>query len=170
MILAGFLVSLRYFDYWPAVLVGLPAIVIGDFCFHILAFKYGRRFLNKYGRFLFLTPDAMVKMENFLEDHGRKTVFITKFIYGLGRNFLVVTALSGRSFKTFWQAEILGSFVSMALFTFIGYYLGESYRILEEYLKGFGYGLIGLIAIIILLERFGTGHFFKKNNYHNGSK
>lgn len=170
IILAGFLVSLNYFNYWLVILVGVPAIIIGDFIFHILAFKYGRGLLSKYGRFLFLTPKAIVKMEQFVADHGSKTVFITKFIYGLGRNFLIVTGLSGRPFKTFWKEEVFGSLLSMLLFTFMGYYLGESYLVLETYLKGFGYGLIGLIVFIILLERLGISCFFKKQNNHDQSK
>jgi len=167
MLLAGFLVSLHYFNFWLVVLIGIPAIIIGDFIFHSLALKYGRKILNRFGRFLFLTPGVIVKMENFLATHGQETVFITKFIYGMGRNFLIVTGLSGRPFKTFWKEEVFGSALSMVLFTFIGYYLGESYRVLEGYLKGFGYGLIILIIVIILLERLGLGHFFKRSSKHD---
>jgi len=164
MILAGFFVSLHYFSFWPVVLIGFSAVVVGDFIFHVLASKYGRGILNHHGRFLFLTPSMIIKMEGFLDVHVCKTIFITKFIYGLGRNFLVVTGLSGRSFKDFWKEEVAGSFLSMVLFTFIGYYLGESYVVLEEYLKGFGLVLVGLVIIIILVERFGLRRFFKKSN------
>lgn len=170
MLLAGFLVSLGYFNFWLVLLFGLPAIVLGDYGFHWLAFRYGRGIIAKHGRFLFLTPGVIKKLENFLLAHGHKTVIITKFIYGFGRNSLIVMGLTGHRLKNYFWQEVLGTGLSLLLFTFIGFYMGESWQVLETYLKGFGYALIGVVLIILLASRLGVGRTLKKNNNHDELK
>lgn len=176
IIFAGFLVTLGYFKFGWVILVGWPALVIGDTIFYYLAYRYGSKIINKCGKFLLLTPLRVEKLENFFQKHDKKVIFFSKFVYGLGRNMLIVAGLLKYPCKKVFKYNVYGCLGSMLLYTFLGYFLGHSYLLLNKLLKGVGFVVIALVVMAIIFERlklwrwFGrVGHFIfnRSQKYDN---
>jgi membrane protein DedA with SNARE-associated domain len=159
IILAGFLVYLGYFSFWKVIIIGLPALILGDILFHWLAYKWGGAYINKHDRFLFINTKLFLKLNKLFEKHGGKILFFTKFIYGLGRNIIIVAGLSGRPYRHLFKYNLLSTAASIIFFTFLGYLFGTSYYLLEDYIKGLGLAFIGLIILILVIERLGIRKF-----------
>jgi len=170
IIFGGFLAAQGYLKLEWVILIGWPALFIGDFIFHQIALKGGRRILLKYHRFLLLSLNMIEKLEQFFSRHNNKVIFFSKFIYGLGRNILIVAGLLGRPFKNMIKSEVIGCLLSMIIFSVIGYLLGNSYTYLNGVIKGFGIVAIALIVIILILERLKVRRLlFKNNNFRDSA-
>ncbi|MBU1131161.1 DedA family protein [Patescibacteria group bacterium] len=168
IIFAGFLISLGVLKLSWVILIGWPALVLGDFIFHRIAYVWGRRILDRFGRFLFLTPEKIVKLKTFFDKHDGKVIFLSKFIYGLGRNILIVAGLLGRPYKKLFKYDLGGCFASMAIFLSIGYFLGHGYLWLNNLTKGIGLIAVAVILLVIILERLGLWKVFGKLiNFHS---
>jgi len=169
IILAGFLVYLGYFSFWKVVVIGLPALILGDILFHQLAYRWGGAYINKHDRFLFINTKLFLKLNRLFEKHGGKILFFTKFIYGLGRNIMIVAGLSGRPYRQLFKYNLLSTAASMVFFAFLGYLFGTSYHLLENYFRGLGLAFIGLIVLILIIERLGIRKFVYKLVGLNGN-
>lgn len=103
-------------------------------------------------------------MKIFFQRYDGKVVFSSKFIYGLGRNILIVAGFIGRPYKKLFKYDLVGCLLSIVLFSFLGYFLGHSYLLLNDLIKGIGLIVIVLILTIIILERLKVCQIFSKNN------
>lgn len=164
VIFTGFLISIGLFKFWPVILVGFGASALGDFIFYQVAYRWGRKIFKKRGRFLFLTPERIEKFETYFTNHGGKTIFLSKFVYGFGRNTLMVSGLLGRPYREYLGLNLFGCLSSIITFTVVGYFLGHSYLLLEKVLKGFGLVIIFLILSVLIWERLKN---WRLNNYLN---
>lgn len=164
IIFAGFLVSLGLFKFGWVILAGWPALVIGDTIFYSFAFRYGRLILNKCGKFLFLTPARIEKLEGFFQKHDKRVIFFSKFIYGLGRNTLIVAGMLKYPRVRIFKYNVVGCLGSMVLYTSLGYLLGHSYLFLNRLLKGVGFVIIIMVVVAIVFERLKLWRLFGKIN------
>jgi len=141
--------------------IGWPALVIGDLIFHQIALRWGRKILQQRGRFLFLTQARITKLELFFTRHGSKVIYFSKFIYGLGRNVLIVAGFLGWPLKKIIKYDLIGCLASIIFYAILGYLLGHSYIFLNDLLKGIGFILIALILLGITLQRLKVWRFIQ---------
>lgn len=162
LIFAGFLVSLKIMEFDKVLLVGWPALALGDYIFFLAAKQWGRKMINRCGRFLFVKESTIIKLENFFQKHDAKAIVISKFIYGLGRNLLMVAGLLGRSYKKMLKYELVSSAAAFIFFVGLGYFLGHSYLLLNKLLKGVGFVVIAAIIVLFIFERWKLWRYLEK--------
>src|SRR6059058_5986344 len=64
-------------------LLGFAGAAAGDNIGFAIGHFGGRRLVERYGRYIFLTPERVDKTTRFFERHGGKIIVIARFIEGL---------------------------------------------------------------------------------------
>ncbi|MBI3650909.1 MAG: DedA family protein [Acidobacteria bacterium] len=156
LLVAGFFASRHGFNLWLVMLIAAVGAVLGDNAGYWLGRKAGRGFLLRYGKYVLLTEKRFTQMETFFHQHGDKTVLVARFITG----FRVFTALfagaSHMNWSRFVLFNVLGAISWAVVMTLLGYFFGESWHLLEQYVKGAGWILAGAVVVALL------GRFFWK--------
>ncbi len=107
-------------DSWPPFLVTTFGFAIGHFG--------GRPLVERFGRYILLTPERVKKATGFFERHGGKIVIIARFIEGLRQaNGIIagITSMHWARFTVFTVFNAIGAALWVALWTSVGYFSGN---------------------------------------------
>jgi membrane protein DedA with SNARE-associated domain len=88
LIAASYLATTRHFSLPLVIVSAALGSVVGDSIGYAIGRKGGRRFLDRYGRYVRITPEKLAKADRYFVRRGAKTVF-------LGRFFPLLRILSG---------------------------------------------------------------------------
>jgi undecaprenyl-diphosphatase len=143
-------------DLWlPGVAtVAVVGAILGDNLGYWIGRRFGRGFLQRHGRKLFVTPERLVSAERYYHKHGGKTVFIGRFIPVVRSVGFIVAGVSQMPWKRFLGYDIAGALIWGVGHTLIGYALGESYQRLERYATPFGIALLAILLLVIGGSKF----------------
>jgi undecaprenyl-diphosphatase len=137
-------------DLWLPLVAAVAVLgaVAGDNVGYWIGRRYGRGFLERHGRKLFVTSERLEATERYYKRHGGKTVFLGRFIPVIRSVGFIVAGISHMPWKRFFAYDLLGATIWGIGHTLIGYALGESYERLERYATPVG---IGLLVVLLLL-------------------
>jgi membrane protein DedA with SNARE-associated domain len=110
------------------VLVGLLAFVaavIGDNIGFAVGHFGGRPLVERFGRYIFLTPERLNKATAFFERHGGKIVVVARFIEGLRQANGIIAGISGMHWAKFLIFNAIGAALWVAVWCSIGYFSGS---------------------------------------------
>jgi membrane protein DedA with SNARE-associated domain len=148
LLIAGYFASQGKFHLPLVMLIAAGGAVVGDNIGFAIGHHYGRGFLLRIGRFLFLTPKRFEHMERYFERHGNKTILVARFITGL-RVFAAL--LAGASRKMPWRVflvyNLAGAVLWSVIITTLGYLFGQSLPLLVKWVGRSG--TILLIAAVV---------------------
>lgn len=80
MIPAGYLASIGQMNLFVAIAFGIAGSLAGALFNYYLAIKFGRAFLQKYGKFVLVREETLEKMENFFAKHGHISTFSGRLV------------------------------------------------------------------------------------------
>ena len=129
--------------------VAVVGAILGDNVGYWIGRRFGRGFLERHGRKLFVTPERLEATERFYQRHGGKTVFLGRFIPVVRSVGFIVAGISRMPWRRFLAYDIAGATIWGIGHTLIGYGLGESYERLEKYATPFGFGLLAILLLLI---------------------
>jgi membrane protein DedA with SNARE-associated domain len=138
-------------DLWlPGVAtVAVVGAILGDNLGYWIGRRFGRGFLERHGRKLFITPDRLAAAERYYDRHGGKTVFFGRFVPVVRSVGFIVAGVSHMPWKRFLIYDIAGATVWGIGHSLIGFALGESYQRWERYATPFGIALLVLLLLLI---------------------
>jgi membrane protein DedA with SNARE-associated domain len=119
--LGGFLAQ-RGELYLPTVIaVGVLAAMVGDNIGYWLGRRYGREALERYGRYIWVSPSRLERVSAFMARYGGFAVFAARFV--AGARFLAgpVAGAMGMPPRTFVVANTLGALVYVPYAVGLGY-------------------------------------------------
>jgi membrane protein DedA with SNARE-associated domain len=105
-------------------LFGFAGAVIGDNIGFALGHFGGRPLAERYGRFVFLTPERLDRATAFFERHGGKIIVVARFIEGLRQANGIIAGITGMHWRRFLAFNALGAALWVAVWTTIGYASG----------------------------------------------
>ena len=146
VILGGFYAASG--DLWlPGVaIVATVAGIAGDNVGYLVGRRYGQRVLDRFGRFIFLSPARVQRARSFYEQHGGKTVFLGRFIPVVRSLGCLLAGMSHLRYRRFFLYDAAGAILWAIANTAVGYLLGKGYERVERYLGG-----AGLLALVLLI-------------------
>jgi membrane-associated protein len=155
VLVAGFLASPaggeRFSLGWVIALT-FGAAVLGDNFGFWLGRRLARPRLQRGRAFLVLTPQALRKTEGFFARYGILTVFVARFITGLRVVAALAAGTAGMPWSHFFFANAGGALVWATTISFLGYFFGRSWQLLDHWL-GWGTWIILGCAILVLVLR-----------------
>ena len=175
--LGGVLLALGGFNLWP-LLIGPLFILLGDYLFYLLGCKLGARAVDKFGKYIGLTHRRVDYLSSFFKKHKGKAIIVGKLTYGIGHNLMLVFGITRGKFKEVWKWSLLASTISYFLYVSLGYFLGEGYVYVKNFLQE--YSILILLAVVftifgiqVIVRRIKEEKFFiqrpffkKLINYH----
>lgn len=144
---SGFLVVQDHLSFWWVVAAGAFGNLAGSLLSYYVALFGGRPFLERYGRFFFVSRREIASAENLFFKHGSATVFFSRLL-PIVRTFISFPAgLSRMNIWKFSAYTLAGSFLWSLLLTYLGFVAGENWDMLEVYFRRFDW----VVAIVLLL-------------------
>jgi len=157
MVPAGYLASKGEMSFTLALLAGIAGSLAGAIFNYLLAVKFGRVFLLKYGKYLFLKEDSLDKLENFFREHGEISTFSGRLIPGIRQYISLPAGMAKMNLVKFSLYTTLGAAIWSLILITLGYLIGENEDILKEYLQNATIitiiGVALLIAIYIYIKK-----------------
>jgi len=140
----GFLIYLGYFQFLPAYTLLLLGDLIPDTIYYYVGrFGNKRKIIEKYGSHLNL-------IEKLWQEHGKKTMFLSKLAYGLSIPFLISAGLVKMPFRRFIFYAFPVTLFQYGVIMMLGYFLGHSYQIAERYIQ-YAYVIVAVVFIIFII-------------------
>tara|TARA_B100000609_G_scaffold52244_1_gene40778 strand:- start:114 stop:767 length:654 start_codon:yes stop_codon:yes gene_type:complete len=141
MPLGGYFVYQGNLNFYILVIFGLIGTVLGA-----LPWYYLGRFLNEKklasfvdskGKFIGISSRDLNKSKLWFDKYGVSLVFWGRLIPGIRTLISVPAGIELMPLKKFLVWTSLGSLIWVVLLTFLGYVLGENYKIIESYIDNF---------------------------------
>jgi len=163
MVPAGYLASKGEMNLIISIIAGILGSLFGAIFNYFLAVKFGRTFLIKYGKYLFLKPQTLDKLELFFKNHGEISTFSGRLIPGIRQYISLPAGLAKMNMFKFSLFTSLGAGIWVVILALIGYFLGENEALVKEYLKQIT--IYTLLAIAILIAIYFMVKKKKKINF-----
>ncbi len=149
---AGWLVSNNILNLYWILLVTYVGVVIGDILWFKVGEHGGRPLLDKWGKILWFKKSRLKSLEQHFLENGKKTLFITKFIYSFGHLSILVAGIGRMNFKEFLKVDLLASLLWSLLFVMLGYFLGNSFWLLSSLIKNMTSAALVVGAVVIVVH------------------
>ncbi len=107
------------------VLLGFLGAVVGDNIGFAIGRYGGRRLVDRWGRYILLTPERMDKATAFFERHGGKVITIARFVEGLRQANGIVAGTTGMHWAKFLAFNALGAALWVGVWSAVGYFSGS---------------------------------------------
>jgi undecaprenyl-diphosphatase len=149
VIVGGFYARLG--ELWlPGVaIVAVVGAVIGDNVGYLLGRRFGRGFLERHGRRLFVTRERLEATERYYLEQGGKTVFLGRFVPVVRSVGMIVAGVSRMDWRRFLAYDVLGAVIWGVGHSVLGYALGAGYKRWERFATPLGLGLLVLLLFLI---------------------
>lgn len=148
LIPAGFLASKGDMNMGMIMLSALSGSMAGAFINYFLALFLGRKILKKYGKYFFISGDALVKMDTYFQKHGHISTFIGRLVPGIRQLISIPAGLARMNLAVFSTYTALGAGIWALILVMLGYFIGENQQLIESYLKQI---TIGVLMTLVLL-------------------
>lgn len=169
----GFLSSLGYFNIFLAILVATLGVVIADTVFYLLGRIGRKKVFHRIARFFRISDKKIKKSEEFFKKHDVKAMLLVRFVYGLRAMTLIIAGVSKMKYHRFFLYNFIGTFTWAMILGVLGYFFGESYEIISQYVENIILSIsIGLIigVIILLIITLVKKYIIKEFKLNNGNK
>lgn len=145
MIPAGYLAFTGKMNIWLAILAGTSGSLAGAIFNYFLARSLGRKFLIKYGKYVFVSEKSIIKLENFFQNHGHISTFTGRLVPGIRQLISLPAGLSRMNVTEFSIYTTLGAGIWVTILAALGYFAGANEELWKGYLKEI------IITVLILL-------------------
>jgi membrane protein DedA with SNARE-associated domain len=148
LLLAGFFAAQGHFSVPMVMLIAATGAVVGDNIGFAIGHHYGRGILERFGRFVFLTPRRLDHITNYFDRYGNKTILVARFITGLRVFAAVLAGASNMRWRTFLVYNVAGAVLWSVVITTLGYLFGQSWPLLVKWVGRSG--LFLLVALVVI--------------------
>lgn len=154
MLLAGsFISSLGLLSFSWIILIAFVGAIIGDNITYFIGKIGGKRLLKRFGRYILLDKNRCKRIKRHFSDHGGKTMFITRFIWGTRLPTTILAGAMEMNYRRFFIYNCLSAFIWASLIGTLGYVFGHSWSLLRIYIKGTAVSLLIFFALAFVVRQ-----------------
>ena len=128
---------------------GFIAAVVGDNIGYGIGRFGGRALVERWGKYVFITPERLDKAEAFFKRHGGKIITIARFIEGLRQANGIIAGITDMHWLRFVAFNALGAALWVGTWVSVGYFAGQ--HITTIYNAITRYSLYAAIAAVVLI-------------------
>jgi membrane protein DedA with SNARE-associated domain/membrane-associated phospholipid phosphatase len=114
------------------IVVAAVAAVLGDNLGYAAGRRLGRPWLERYGRWLLLTPGRLERADRFFERFGALAVVVARFVAGVRVVMALSAGMARMRWRTFALYNVLGAALWAAIIGLLGYGFGRGWRGLTQ--------------------------------------
>ena len=145
---AGFLVWEEKLNWWLVIFAGAFGNLLGSLVSYYLGKWGGRPFLERYGRYFFITKHDLDLGDRLFAKYGPITIFASR-VLPIVRTFISFPA--GMARMNIWKFSLYtftGSFIWSMMLAYAGLITGENWDGLKEYFRTFDWLIAGIIVAL----------------------
>ncbi|SKB11684.1 Alkaline phosphatase-like protein [Planktothrix sp. PCC 11201] len=154
MPLAGFTVSRGEMQFFPAILAGVIGTILGAFPWYYAGKFFGeerlKQLADKYGKWITVSGKDIDKANNWFTRYGGRAVFLCRLVPGVRTLISLPAGLNNMPLIPFIIYSTIGTTLWVTFLTGAGYFLGDHYDLVDEYL-----GPVSKIVLLSLAIGFG---------------
>lgn len=158
---AGFAAAQGQLNLFSVIIAGTVGAVLGALLLYYLGSVFNKErlvlFTQKYGKYVFVTPDDILASDNWFNKHGKKAVFLGRMVPGVRSLISIPAGMNRMSISTFLMLTTLGASIWTTVLTLAGYYLGQNYTRIETLLAPYSKVFLSLAVAAIV------GFFIKRH-------
>jgi membrane protein DedA with SNARE-associated domain len=156
LIIAAVYAGTGRFNVWLVALIGFLAAILGDNVGFAIGHFGGRPLAERFGKYIFLTPERLDKTANFFDRHGGKVIVIARFVEGLRQANGIIAGITGMHWTKFVPFNALGAALWVGVWVSIGYFSGSNidsiYHTATKYEAVFG-AVVGVLIVAWIARR-----------------
>ena len=108
------------------------------------------RFVDRYGKFLFLKSVDVKKSLDWFEQYGHRIVFFGRMIPAVRSLISIPAGMSHMPFWNFMFYSSLGTIIWTTFLASVGFYFGENQILMQQIFSQASYIILSLLAIFLL--------------------
>ena len=149
--LAGWILADNISQVFLLSLIATIGSTIGCLFEFYLAKAVGRKFIIKYGKYLFISEEDLMKQEKFFVKNQFYFIFITRMIPFIPKTITsVISGIYNLNFYKYVAYTFIASYPTLFIYVYIGNNLGENYSEIKNYVGGFGFPILIILIIVII--------------------
>ena len=150
---AAYLAAQGQMNLFLVIFMGILGSIAGALFNYYLAVKLGRplilSLIKRFGKYVFITEKAYNKTGGYFRTHGEISTFIGRLIPGIRQIISLPAGLARMNKAKFVVFTGLGAGIWVVILAVIGYFIGSSQELIEQYLNRSLFYII-IFSIIII--------------------
>jgi membrane protein DedA with SNARE-associated domain len=130
--------------------IGFVAAILGDNIGFALGHFGGRALALRWGKYVGLTEERLVKAEFFFEKHGGKIIVVARFIEGLRQANGIIAGISGMHWRRFLIYNAIGAGLWVGTWISIGYFAGNHIDTIYHYITNYSYYVLIAVGVVVV--------------------
>ncbi|MFH1200863.1 MAG: VTT domain-containing protein [bacterium] len=159
-VIAGFLVTLGFFNPLTVYAVMVLGDIIGDGIFYYIGYSGKNLF-----RYFKINEEKVEKAKVYFEKNHQKAIAGSKIMWGIGTAGLIAAGALHVPYKRYFKTCALYSLAQSFVMITLGIFFGQAYEIIGKYFDY--YAAIASILVLVVLLFFIFMKKFKKNAEEN---
>ncbi|GAA2715800.1 DedA family protein [Actinoplanes palleronii] len=131
-------------NIYVVALISFIAAVVGDNIGYWIGLRGGRKVVDRFGKYIFVTPERLEKAEQFFARRGNRIIVVARFIDGLRQLNGVIAGITNMPWKTFLIYNAIGAALWVGWWTTVSYLLGSNLVMIMEHAHRYKWLAIGL--------------------------
>jgi membrane protein DedA with SNARE-associated domain len=131
--------------------VAVVAAVVGDNIGFTIGHFGGRPLAERFGRYVFLTPERLNRAEDFFNRQGGKVVAVARFIDGLRQINGLMAGIAGMHWLKFLGYNALGAVLWVGTWCAVGFLAGEHIAEIYDEFERYKWYVIGALVIVVAI-------------------
>jgi membrane protein DedA with SNARE-associated domain len=148
---AGYLASKGQMNLFLVVACGIIGSILGAVFNYYIAVKWGRKFFDRFGKYFFVSPEALDKAEAFFEKHGHISTFTARLLPVIRQYVSLPAGLARMNMFKFCLYTALGSGIWVVILAAVGYWVGAGGDDVQAVLNRVTAALVIFCAVLITL-------------------
>ena len=132
-------------------LIATVGSTIGCIIEFYLARSLGRKFILKYGKYIFITEEDLQKQERVLRQNQFYFIFFTRLIPLIPKSITsIIAGIYNLNLYKFTIFTFIATFPTLFTYVYIGNNLGENYSEIRNYVGGYGIPILIFLLLCML--------------------
>lgn len=148
---SGFMVWKGHLEFYPALLAAVAGSTTGSVISYALGRKFGRPFIEKYGRYAFLNDKKIDKVERWFNRHCFILLLFGRFISGVRPLSSYMAGISCMKFRVFFPLSFIGTLIWCTTFVLIGKSVGRNWTEFLSLFRNYSAALFGLVFLTLII-------------------
>jgi len=162
---AGFLAYKGRITLAGAVIVGLIGVLVGDSFMYLIGRNFGRKVFDWPVFRKIFTSERIKMAEEKIQNNARIICFTSRFAPGLRAPVYITSGVLRVPFTVFIGMDGLAALISVPVWVFLAYFLGDKVEMLLEIAKQ---TKIGVALVLLVLIGFYIVRKIRKRRYTKG--
>lgn len=146
----GYLVSTGHLNMIGVIIIGTIGNIVGSLIAYAIGHWGGKRFIDRFGKYVFLSKKHLESAEIWFDKRGEFTVFISRILPAI-RTFISLPAgIARMNLVKFLIYTAVGSVFWSGVLTYVGFTLGNSWEKIQNILHPISYIVAAIVLVIIV--------------------